>query len=384
MRPVARPVSGHFSVDVMTAWLDAVAHRLGTENADLRNARGQVLAEDIRAARSIPPLDRAALDGFAVRADASLGAGAYNPLELLAVAVAAGDDLPEGMDAVVPVDRTEANSPGRIVVVEPVAPGDNVELQGATAPAGAALVPAGMRLAARHLGMLAQAGLTRLPVIRRPRVRLRLVKPAQPDGWTDSNGPMILAAIERDGGVVDEPIAVGRSQVAIRDALVNVDSDLVLVAGGTGPGIDDHSAAALAEGGELAIHGVALRPGETTGFGRTGDGVPVVLLPGTPAACLWSYELFAGRAIRRLGGRDPGLPYRSREMTVARKIVSAIGMTEICPVRCGAGDAVAPLPSFAETGLMAAVAADGFVIVPEASEGYPQGARVTVYLYEGS
>jgi molybdopterin molybdotransferase len=193
---------------------------------------------------------------------------------------------------------------------------------------------------------------------------------------------MILAAIERDGGVADEPIAVGRSQVAIRDALVNVDSDLVLVAGGTGSGIDDHSAAALAEGGELAIHGVALRPGETTGFGRTGDGVPVVLLPGTPAACLWSYELFAGRAIRRLGGRDPGLPYRSREMTVARKIVSAIGMTEICPVRCGAGDAVAPLPSFAETGLMAAVESDGFVIVPEASEGYPQGARVTVYLYE--
>ena len=107
-----------------------------------------------------------------------------------------------------------------------------------------------------------------------------------------------------------------------------------------------------------------------------------MLLPGTPAACLWSYELFAGRAIRRLGGRDPGLPYRSREMTVGRKIVSAIGMTEICPVCCGAGDTVTPLPSFAETGLMAAVESDGFVIIPEASEGSPQGAPVTVYLYE--
>jgi molybdopterin molybdotransferase len=158
---------------------------------------------------------------------------------------------------------------------------------------------------------------------------------------------------------------------------------MILLIGGTGRGIDDHSAAALAEAGELAIHGIVLRPGETTGLGRTFGGVPVVLLPGAPVACLWSYELFAGRAIRRLGGRGPELPYRSREMITARKIVSPIGMTEICPVRCGAGDSVEPVPSFAETGLMAAVGADGFVIVPEGIEGHPQGGRVTVYLYEG-
>jgi molybdopterin molybdotransferase len=70
-------------------------------------------------------------------------------------------------------------------------------------------------------------------------------------------------------------------------------------------------------------------------------------------------------------------------MITARKIVSAIGMTEICPVCCGAGDTVEPVPSFAEIGLMAAVGTDGFVIVPEGSEGHPQGGRVTVYLYEG-
>ena len=171
--------------------------------------------------------------------------------------------------------------------------------------------------------------------------------------------------------------------MAISGALVEAGVDIVLVIGGTGPGSDDHSAAALAEAGELAIHGVALRPGETAGLGHTVSGVPVALLPGAPAACLWSYELFAGRAIRRLGARGSELPYRSREMITARKIVSAIGMTEICPVRCGAGDIVEPVPSFAEIGLMAAVGADGFVIVPEGSEGHPQGARVTVYLYEG-
>src|SRR5262249_50684124 len=134
---------------------------------------------------------------------------------------------------------------------------------------------------------------------------------------------------------------------------------------------------------ELAIHGIALRPGETTGLGRVGSGVPVVLLPGSPAACLFGYELIAGRAVRSLGGRDPRLPYRSTIMRTAHKIVSEIGMTEICPVWCGADITVEPLPSLAETGLMGAVAAQGFVIVPESSEGYPQGASVTVYLYEG-
>jgi molybdopterin molybdotransferase len=210
-----------------------------------------------------------------------------------------------------------------------------------------------------------------------------VAKPAKAGAWEDSNGPMIRAAVERDGGVVGECVAVERDLMAIRAALVEAGADIGLVIGGTGPGTDDHSAAALAEAGELAIHSVGLRPGETAGLGRTVSGIPVVLLPGAPAACLWSYELFAGRAIRRLGGRSPALPYRSRDMITASKIVSALGMTEICPVRYGAGDSVEPLPSFTETGLMAAVGADGFVIVPQGSEGYPQGGRVIVYLYEG-
>ena len=110
--------------------------------------------------------------------------------------------------------------------------------------------------------------------------------------------------------------------------------------------------------------------------------MPVILLPGTPAACLWSYELFAGRAIRRLGGRDAELPYRSREMITARKIVSSLGMTEICPVRFTEDDTIEAVPSFVETGLMAAVGADGFVIIPQGSEGHPPGAQLTVYLYD--
>jgi molybdopterin molybdotransferase len=191
---------------------------------------------------------------------------------------------------------------------------------------------------------------------------------------------MLAALVERDGGVVVERRRVEGGAAALRHMLAAPGADIVLVAGGTGHGAGDVSATALAETGELAIHGVALRPGETAGAGRAA-GVPVFLLPGAPAACLWAYELLAGQAVRRLAGRGAELPYAARTMRLARKIVSEIGMTEICPVRCTQEGEVEPFAPFVEAGLVAAAQGDGFVIVPEASEGYPQGASVTMHLY---
>ena len=210
MRPPANPLPGHHLVDAVIAWVDATAHHLDTEDAPLRTARGRVLTEDMRAVWAIPTSDRAALDGFAVQASASLGASAYNPVRLPSIAVAAGDALPAGTDAVVPLESAEPDERAYIEVVEAAAAGHNVEQQGAIATVGATLVPAGTQLAARHIGLLAIAGLFRVPVVRRPRVRILLAKPAQADAWEDSNGPMIRAAVERDGGVVGECIAVER------------------------------------------------------------------------------------------------------------------------------------------------------------------------------
>src|SRR5215469_6294559 len=292
----------YHSVDAATAWIDAAARCLDREDVALRTARGRVLAEAIRTAGPIPQCDRAALDGFAVEANASLGASAYNPVRLPSVVVATGDPLPVGTDAVIPLELTEPDSEDCIEMVEAVAAGANVEHEGSVATVGAMLAAAATRLAPRHIGLLLRAGLHEVPLVRRPRVRILASEPPRGRAWDDSNAPMICAAVERDGGVVAECVAVEREQIAIRAALVEAKADIVLVIGGTGRGTDDHSAAALAGAGELSIHGVALSPGETTGLGRTGGGVPVVLLPGAPAACLWSYELFAGRAIRRIGG----------------------------------------------------------------------------------
>jgi molybdopterin molybdotransferase len=358
------------SVEAALAWIDGATRCLETDEVPLNQAFGRVLGEDINAAAPIPPVDCAAIDGFGVRAIESIGAGAYNPLAVPSVAVAAGEALPAGTDAVVPLDHVESVNLGDVVLVEPTAPGANVDRQGAVAVAGGLLAAAGTRLMPRHVGLLASAGFTRLPLIRRPRVRVAIAGAVRSGG----DGPMLHAAIERDGGVILES--------SLAEAFSAKEADIVLIAGGTGSECEDRSAAALAAGGTLDIHGVTLVSGETTGFGRTAAGACLVLLPGAPAACLLSYELFAGRAIRRLGGRDPALPYRSHTVTTARKIVSSIGATEIYPVRLRSDGRIEPIVSFTEIGLMAAVQADAFIIVPEASEGHPSGASVTAYLYD--
>jgi molybdopterin molybdotransferase len=403
---VQRP-SERARLNDVVAWIDGWAATAAAEDVALDHALGRVLARSVEAPLDLPPFDRAAADGFAVRADETVGASAYNPLPFrlgpasagvapgVAVAVASGDRLPAGADAVVRPEHAMPEPPGAIAVIAPVFPGSAVETQGSHAACGDVLVASGRRLDACDIGLLAAAGVECISAVARPRVRCALLSgrtieagrtPAAGEVY-DANEPLLAALIERDGGAVVGARRVGRTKAALREALcaaletpgVEPGADIVLVAGGTGPGADDHAAAALAEAGALAVHGVALRPGETAGAGRAA-GVPVFLLPGSPADCLWAYELIAGRAIRRMAGRSPELPYAVETLRVARKIVSEVGTVEVCPVRrTGSGEAE-PMPSFAEAGLAAAAHADGFVLVPEASEGYPQGAAVTVYL----
>jgi molybdopterin molybdotransferase len=196
----------------------------------------------------------------------------------------------------------------------------------------------------------------------------------------DANTPMVLNLIARDGGLLQAAEVVTGQRDAIARALAAATGDVILVCGRTGSGPDDEAPMALAATGELAIHGIAMRPGGSAGMGRVGV-VPVFLLPGDPLACLYVYEFFAGRLIRRLAGRDARLPYSIREIELGRKIVSAVGLVDVCRVRLLEGKAE-PIGSLEYGGLVSAVRADGFVVVPAPSEGYPPGARVAAYMYE--
>jgi molybdopterin molybdotransferase len=375
---------------------------LGPEEVPIFEAAGRVLVGDVSQNLDLPPFDRAAVDGIAVRAEETIGASTYNPCVLQwaaafadlpaggAVRMDAGEALPHGADAVIRAEQVEFDARGAGTVSEPIVAGSGVERRGSQGRRASALIAAGRRLRPADIGLLTSAGVAHVSVVGRPRVRCLITdgtieagQPLPQGKVYDANGPLLRALIERDGGIVVQQQSIARDRASLRHALLALaDADIILVAGGTGSGSNDHAAAALVQAGELAIHGVALRHAETAGMGVAAS-VPVFLLPGTPSACLVAYEVLAGRAIRRLGGRSPELPFFCREMTAARKIVSEISMMELRPVRCRAANSVEPIAAFAETGLRAVAEADGFVLIPEKSEGYPQGVAVTVYLYDG-
>ncbi|HET8542550.1 MAG TPA: molybdopterin-binding protein [Anaeromyxobacter sp.] len=369
------------------AWLDAAAPPLPAVEVAVAGCVGRVPASPVAAPAPLPAVDRAGEDGWAVRAAETVGATAWGPASLRvqdsgaplapggAALVAAGAPIPSGADAIVPFDGAEARG-ASLEVLAPVAEGSGVERAGRAVPAGAPVVGGRRPLRPHDAALLAAAGIERIAVVARPRVRILVAGPKAPASAFDAHGPMLRALVARDGGDVEVERAGASGERLARAAAA---AELVIVTGRSGTGPDDDAAPALAAAGELAVHGIALRPGGSAALG-TVAGRPVVVLPGDPLACLCAYELLAGRVVRGLGGRDPELPHPRREVEVGRKIASAVGVAEVVQVRLVAGR-VEPLGVADFGGLASAAAADGFVVVPAAVEGYAPGARVTVHAY---
>lgn len=312
------------------AWIEDNCALLGAETVPLAAASGRVLATARPALTAAPPV--AAIDGFAVQAASTEGASDYAPLPVAAVSIVAGAPMPPGMDAVLPPHGLEAGA-----ALAPAARGDGVALPDALAVAADPLHP--LLIAA-----LARRGEATLAVIRRPTVRLRV---APPKAGADALTPMLHALIERAGGQVGD------------DA-----PDLVLHTGRSGYGHDDHGVDAF---DTVFARGLLVRQVETTTLGAI-DARPALLLPGDPLACFIAFALVAAPALRRFGGRpEPA----SSTATLGRKIVSGLGQIDAIRVRLQGGVALPSGPSLTAE-------ADGLVLVPEGSEGYPEGAVVAI------
>jgi molybdopterin molybdotransferase len=395
------------TVQAALEWLDAQLHQLEAEDVPLREAARRVLATSIVSNIDIPGFDRATMDGYAVVADCTEGATSYNriPLRIVgdalpgspfertvargdAVRIMTGAPVPAGSDAVLPAEWVECDEevPARLVAVASVSPGKNVGHRGEDIVAGTTVLEAGRSLRPQDLGVMSSIGLGQATVVRQPRVRLvitgneLLPSGSQPRGFhiTDANGPMLTALAERDGAVVDFPGLVRDDAAAILAGL-QADADVVIVSGGSSVGIEDLAPTLVAKHGDLAVHGIAMRPSSPTGLGTLGHRL-VFLLPGNPVSALCAYDFFAGRAIRALGGRSKQWPYRSVQGTLARKISSPIGRMDYARVRIEDGR-VEPLSVAGASVLSSTTRADGFVIVGDNSEGFPVGADVEVWLY---
>jgi molybdopterin molybdotransferase len=196
---------------------------------------------------------------------------------------------------------------------------------------GTTLLPAGRLIRPADAALLTAAGVTTVPVVRRPIVRVAAVGGELAESG-DLNTPMLAALIARDGGVAERHPPLSDYEAAIQDFLGRPGADLVILCGGSGLGGNDHTAQALAGAGTLAVHGIALRPADSTSLGES-SGIPVAILPGGTAACLCAYEVVAGRAVRRLAGGSPDFPFIRRPLITARKIVSPGGWVDFCRVR---------------------------------------------------
>jgi molybdopterin molybdotransferase len=413
MRGFARRHTVHEALE----WLDAQIQPLSAEMIPLEAACGRVLAASIMSDVDVPGFDRATMDGYAVIANTTDGASAYSPLPLTvigdampgrgfegsvgpgeAVRVMTGAPMPPGADAVLPAEWIEAedNDGGRIRVgaLAAVSPEKNVGRRGEDIVRGTTVLEAGRILRPQDLGVLSSIGQAEVPVVRRPRVRLvvtgneLLPSGSRPHGFriADANGPMLAALIQRDGGVVDFPALVPDDRDAILHALraqgedsLRAEAEIVIVSGGSSVGVEDLAPPLVAEYGELAVHGIAIRPSSPTGLGRI-DGRVIILLPGNPVSCLCGYDFFGGRALRMLGGRAKDWPYQSIRAKLTRKITSQIGRLDYARVKMENG-AVEPLAIGGASMLSSTTRADGFVIIGEDSEGFAAGTEVPVWLY---
>jgi molybdopterin molybdotransferase len=329
----------------------ALVQPVGPRELALADAEGRVLAEDA-VAGPWPAAPVALIDGWAVRAEAVADAGPYAPMLLdpPPTWVDAGEAMPRDADAVLPPDAVSGAEAHANATA-----GDGVVTVAADAAPDRALRLAGEQLRATDVAALQAVGIARVKV-REPRVRVVSV-------GADHAALAVARGVAARGANVIFVRALER-------ALADAQTDLVIAVGGTGAGRNDASVALLGRMGEILVHGFGLAPGESAALGRT-QGHPVLLLPARLDAALAGFLVVGDALLRALTGApiSPGMP-----VTLARKIVSTVGLVEVVPVRRVA-DGVEPLAS-GHWPLQALARADGWVLVPAESEGFPAGASL--------
>jgi molybdopterin molybdotransferase len=363
-----------------------------------------MLARDVESPVNVPEFNRAMMDGLAVIADDTSGATTYNALHLrllgscfpsqpfpgeisrgTAVRIMTGAPMPRGADAVLPIENAEIDG-NRVSALSEVSPGKHIGQVAEDVRLGDIVLRAGRTLRPQDIGLLSSLGFATAAVVARPRVRILITgnellpMGTRPHDYriTDANGPMLAALVERDGGEPLRGPITPDNRDAIRAALAEP-ADIVLVSGGSSVGQEDFVPTLLANDGELAIHGIAMRPSSPTGIGRL-NGKLVFLLPGNPVSCLCAYDFFAGRAIRALAGRPTAWPYARINARLSRKLVSVVGRVDYARLHVRDGLAE-PLAISGASVLSSVTRADGFAIVPADSEGYPEGAEIEIFLY---
>jgi len=379
--------------------------RLKSTQIPAHAALRRVTAEDFVAKTDLPPFDRSAVDGYAVRAEDTFGASQFVPKALKITKgdridkketrpVWTGKPLPKEADAMVMLEHTKKIQ-DRIEVWTPVTPGENVSKRGEDVRRGEVAVEAGTRLQPHHLGLLAALGAARVSVAEKPRVAVlstgdELVEPSRKpklDQIVDVNR-LILSCMCLELGA--EPLDLGIAKDDVNEIRVKVEegvkgADATITTGGTSVGYADLVPAAVNHIGKpgVLVHGIAMRPGMPTALAIL-HGKPVLILSGNPVAAMIGFEVFARPILLRLLGvkSEPRPVVKAR---ITRRVAAALGRRVFLRVHTFERDDeffADPVRVKSAGVLSTMTKANGYAVIPESREGLEESELVTVHLFD--
>lgn len=376
-----------------------------TETVPIERAVGRVLAQNLVAKIDVPPFDRAAMDGYAVKAEDTYGASEFNPRVLRLVAtlragettdkrlekgecirIATGCPIPPGADAVVMAEFAEERG-DEVLIYKPVHPLENISPRGEDIKRGEVVIMEGEVLTPAKIGVFAALGLRKALVYRKPRVAViptgveivELGFDLREGCVYDVNSYTLASVLLENGADVTRAPIIPDSYEALKSALYRyLDHDMIVFSGGSSVGERDILAKVIEDEGELVFHGVQIKPGKPTLFGIV-KGKPVLGMPGYPASCLSNAYVFLVPAVRKMARLPPKKPNVIRAK-MGRRFVSSTGREQFLTVKVVDGKAY---PVFKKSGDITSLSrADGYIILPVNLDVINEGDEVEVILFE--
>lgn len=384
-----------------------------TEHIPLVASANRVLGKDIVSDQDFPPFDNSAVDGFAIRAEdttasprtlsvvSDIPAGT-SPTVILrpgeAARIMTGAQVPQGADAVVPVEETDFQNhhagvaaPKAVTPTRQIKSGDNVRLRGTDIRSGEAVLEKGRVLQPQDLGVLAMLGIPTVLVHKKPRVALLssgdelldVSAPLEPGKIRDTNSYTLAASIEKAGADVLRLGVARDTREAVRallDQAANAHVDLILSSAGVSVGAFDFIKEVIESNGKMDFWRVNMRPGKPLAFGEY-KGLPVIGLPGNPVSAFVGFEVFVRPVLERLGGKLDRDRLKVR-VRCAEEILSDGRESYLrANIQMQEGQQVARLTGHQGSGnLLSLVQADALLIIPAGVKCVPAGQEVDAYL----
>ena len=382
------------------------------EEINLDMALNRVLATDVETALDIPPFDRSAMDGYALKAADTFRASPKNPrivkltgqieigeskdLEIQegeAIRISTGAAIPRGADSVIKIEDTDIDNE-KITLFTSIVPGKNVAKKGEDVSKGKEILKKGTTLKSEHLALLVSSGIDTIRVSRTPTVSIfatgneliEVGNPLEPNKIYNSNNIMLSSLVRLYGGQIIRNLTLKDDKNLIKNQLINAetDSQVIVFSGGTSVGTKDFLPEVMLENGQVIAHGVAMRPGSPILIGKY-EGSIVFCLPGTPVAAYIGFLKFVGPTIRKLMGVINPDPRIEIMATIDKDVpVSTMGYVNYlrAKLKILENEFIAVPIKLKGSGIISSITeSDGIIEIPPYKEGLKKGEKVMIKLH---